>query len=276
MKKEQVMELMNSLPPELVEEADVQPPARRRLPKGIRSGLVAACLCLALVGTAFAATAVYQMVVKTGQRESEGRQYSTFEVYGEPARFTLEDFSRQLQEDYTAWDRYQGGILPGGEFQNWEEAKAYLGDNIPCTWRDTGGVEKEYVYRVQSIPDLSWDTNDLQYVMFYNNAWLKSGVTSETEIYIYGEVNVSDLIYSLGESLGTDFQVLGSYAMANGCTAQIVTQATRDEEWPRPYCIGCFMKSGILYKVSIFGGGGGQVPMDELEDQLYQVLDSFY
>ena len=55
MKKEQVPDLMNAIPPDLIEEADLQAPARRRLPRPVRAGLIAACLCLALVGTVTAA-----------------------------------------------------------------------------------------------------------------------------------------------------------------------------------------------------------------------------
>lgn len=54
MKNEQVLEWMNAIPPDLIEEADVQAPAKRRLPKIVRAGLIAACLCLALLGTAAA------------------------------------------------------------------------------------------------------------------------------------------------------------------------------------------------------------------------------
>ncbi len=52
MKKEQVLDLMNNLPADLVEEADVERPAKRRRPNIIRAGLIAACLCAALLGTA--------------------------------------------------------------------------------------------------------------------------------------------------------------------------------------------------------------------------------
>lgn len=51
MKKEDVLNLMTDLPPDLVEEADLNAPAKRRLPKLARMGLIAACLCLALLGT---------------------------------------------------------------------------------------------------------------------------------------------------------------------------------------------------------------------------------
>ena len=46
---------MNAVPPDLVEEADTLAPAKRRFSKGVRGALIAACLCLALVGTTFAA-----------------------------------------------------------------------------------------------------------------------------------------------------------------------------------------------------------------------------
>lgn len=54
MKKEQALELINNIGPDLIEEADLQAPSRRRMPKAVRTGLIAACLCLALLGTAAA------------------------------------------------------------------------------------------------------------------------------------------------------------------------------------------------------------------------------
>ena len=55
MKKEEALHLMDAIPPGLIEEAGLQSPAKRRMPKLIRTVLIAACLCLALLGTAFAA-----------------------------------------------------------------------------------------------------------------------------------------------------------------------------------------------------------------------------
>ena len=54
MKKEQILDLMNTVPPDLIEEAGIQPPKQRRLSKLVRVGLIAACLCLVLIGTASA------------------------------------------------------------------------------------------------------------------------------------------------------------------------------------------------------------------------------
>lgn len=54
MKKEQVLALMNTIPPDLVEESDIQASKQRSLSRLVRVGLIAACLCLALIGTAAA------------------------------------------------------------------------------------------------------------------------------------------------------------------------------------------------------------------------------
>ena len=55
MNKEQVLNLMNAIEPDLIEEADLPIAAKRRMPRFARTGLIAACVCLALVGSAFAA-----------------------------------------------------------------------------------------------------------------------------------------------------------------------------------------------------------------------------
>ena len=54
MKNEQILDLMNTVPPDLIEEADIQVPKQRRLSGLVRAGLIAACLCLVLIGTASA------------------------------------------------------------------------------------------------------------------------------------------------------------------------------------------------------------------------------
>jgi len=52
MNREQVQEVLNQIDPALIEELDVP---KKRQPRAWRAGLIAACLCAALVGTAVAA-----------------------------------------------------------------------------------------------------------------------------------------------------------------------------------------------------------------------------
>ena len=100
MKKEQIFELMNGLPPDLVEEADVRPPAGGRRPRGIRGGLIAACLCLALVGTAFAAAAGAKALFRA-RLEPHMDGSGTFDGYtvsGNARTYRLKDFSEAFHE----------------------------------------------------------------------------------------------------------------------------------------------------------------------------------
>lgn len=56
MDRERVQEVMGRVDPALIERMD--PPKKRRLPRPLRTGLIAACVCLALIGTAVAATTI--------------------------------------------------------------------------------------------------------------------------------------------------------------------------------------------------------------------------
>ena len=47
--KERALEALGHIDPELIERMEVQ--KKRRLPRPLRAGLIAACVCLALVGT---------------------------------------------------------------------------------------------------------------------------------------------------------------------------------------------------------------------------------
>ncbi len=252
----------------LTTEREERPVKAKRF-RPLRTGLLAACMCLALVGTAFAA--VYQLTVQISSDEEHVR----YIVYGEAVKHPLEDYSPEMQADYAAFDRSKGGILPGRKFDGWDGAKAYLGDNIPCVWRNTDDVVWDGEYRVQMIPDLTWDTNDLQYAHFYNNALLDCGMSCETMIYIYGPRHTYDQLYGMGQFLGAEYRLLEDYAMANGCVAKIILESGA-EDWPTQYSIGIFMKEGMLYKVSLYGGAAGQFTDEEMVTQLCQVLDSFY
>lgn len=55
MKQEHVLDLMDNIDPALVEEVELTGRKKRRLSAPLRAGLIAACVCLALVGATFAA-----------------------------------------------------------------------------------------------------------------------------------------------------------------------------------------------------------------------------
>lgn len=260
-----------------------QAPVKRRGFYPLRTGLIAACLCLALVGTAFAATAVYRLTVQTGEEEAWGNEYVAYYVYGEPAIHPLEDFSQELQDDFAAWNH--PSRLFYQEFDTWEEAKAYLGDSIPAVWHSIDSIDAdEYPpeYYVEGYHEMYGD-NKLQYVTVRDNGVLlidgpSFRLSFHTQMRIYTPDYCGESLIGQGwwKDSG-DFQVLDSYTMANGCVAEVVvgTQTYEDMEGETQHYIGTFMKDGILYQADMFVPVKCTLDQAELEEQLHQVLDRY-
>lgn len=133
MKKEQVLELMSALDPGLVEEAALQAPAGRRIPRLARAGLIAACLCLVLVGTGAAAMANgWIRVFDISSRQINRRDGSTVSIaqvelfYDGKAYVPWERFSQQCPDflsGFYGMPQYKG-------FDSWNELEEFLGLNI--------------------------------------------------------------------------------------------------------------------------------------------------
>lgn len=154
MKKEQVLELMSALDLELVEEAALQAPAGRRIPRLARAGLIAACLCLVLVGTGAAA------VANGWIRVSDVKFYPTTHVNGTKSSYAevntasdgspyipMDQFSQEAQEfpySSTYLPQYKG-------FDSWADAEEFLGVEIS---------DNPVLDRMEPIP---WSLEDKQY-----------------------------------------------------------------------------------------------------------------
>lgn len=274
MNKEQVLELMNAVPPDLIEEAGVQAPARRPLPRLVRAGLIAACLCAAAVGTAFAAanpeavadfirrfTPVY---IQSASLDSGAKGY---EISFEPARYPIDCFSPALLA--AGEDREDRGVTL--EFDTWEETRAFIGEDIPCVMPDfvTGRDEPFHVH-------LSYDGQDrLARVSVF-----AYGPLPVVELIIYTEYSYAD---DAGMSARTTFvesadqsEVLAPYQMANGCEAQIALIASVPllEEPGDGYahCSATFVRDGVLYTVTSVAHRASD---EHLLSTLYEALDSF-
>lgn len=264
-------------------EAREEPDQPRARVRPLRTGLIAACLCLALVGTAFAA-AVYRLTVQIGESEAWGNEYVTYDIYGESVLHPLEDFSPAFQEDFADWSH--PSLLFLQKFDSWEEVTAYLGDNIPLVWHGIDSLDKdEYPpeYRVQGYHEMYGD-NKLQWVDVRDNGILLIDGPSyrlgfHTEVRIYTPDYRGDSL--IGEGWWKDsgeFQALDSYAMANGCTAEVIvgTKTYEDLDGAATHeYIGAFMKDGILYKVNMFVPIRCPLNEAQMEAQLHQILDSF-
>ena len=263
-------------------EARGEPDQPRARVRPLRTVLIAAAMCFALVGTAFAATAVYRLTVQIGEKEAWGNEYVTYDIYGESVLHPLEDFSPAFQEDFADWSH--PSLLFYQKFDSWEKVTDYLG--IPIVWHSMESVDKdEYPpeYHVQGYHEMYGD-NKLQWVDVRDNGILlidgpSYRLSFHTEVRIYTPDYRGDSL--IGEGWWKDsgeFQALDSYAMANGCTAEVIvgTKTYEDLDGAATHeYIGAFMKDGILYKVNMFVPIRCPLDQAELVEQLCQVLDSF-
>lgn len=267
MKKEQAFELMNAIPPDLVEEADIQAPARRPLPKAVRAGLIAACLCLAFVGTAFAANpeAVAALIDRLSVHLVSTGEFSGYSLEGEMVKYPLSEFSPALS---AASEGREGPATPVSlNFDTWEEVQAFLGEDIPCVW------------------PTEWDTDHFQVILFHTELeklWgiqicsVDLGRQAEVNVHIYTEhwTDRGGSIAGLYDHSEYSTERLEGYDMANGSTAEViaVTETAQTDHTPQCSACGFFMRSGILYQVETFGNIHTR---DETAARLRAVLDLF-
>lgn len=286
MKKEQALELMNAIPPDLIEEADLQAPARQPMPKIVRTGLIAACLCLALLGTAFAANpeAVAALMERLNVQVISDQEYYGADICtigGQVTAFPLSDFSPALNED--SENRGVHAVVQK-EFDTWDETRAYLGENIPCIWPNDGkNWEARYcidMFHTQRYIGTSHTQFEQLWgiEVYSTNLELQAEVTFNIYTEHWPYPNGTDNVVPLnGLHISMDsVEQLESYSMANGLTAEILvdTEAAESAGENPPHCnaIGYFMRSGIFYRVETLGVSSNR---EETVARLYSILDTF-
>ena len=244
---------MNAIPPDLVEEADVQAPAKRRHPRLARAALIAACLCLALVGTT-AAAVIERMSIQISN-SAEDHEYTFFG--SRMARYSLSEFSPALN----AASENRDSAVVSLTFPTWDEVKAFLGEDIPCVWPpDWNGQFQVMLFHVES--ETLWGI-DIDSVDLERQAEIYMEIRTEHWQNEYAQIGMS--------APDGEFGSLPDYAMANGETAYLL-QYTGPEEFPLNKAIACFMQDGILYQCTIFSP---VPPQNNTVSQLHALLDSF-
>ena len=265
MKKEQILNFMNTIPPDLIEEADIQAPARRRIPKPPRAGLIAACLCLVLLGTAFAANpeAVAALIDRlTVTITSTGDETSYTVDGGSMTKYPLSAFSPAL----LAASESRNTPVVELNFDTWDEVRAFLGEGIPCVWpaSEDDSDRRFMVYLFHTEYDVLWGVDIIV-------DHTTDVVHSEIEILISTECWPGDNAHLVVGSPEGDFAHLESYPMANGSTAEII-RYTGPEKYPHANCKGYFMQDGILYRITAYATNLTAV---DAVSSLHTILDSF-
>ena len=268
-------------------EARGEPDQPRARVRPLRTVLIAAAMCFALVGTAFAATAVVQrLTAQTGEWEDWGNEYTGYQIHGAPVFHPVEDFSPAFQEDFADWSH--PSLLFHQEFDSWEKVTDYLGDKIPAAWHGVEGTQIDQYpleFTLSAWHEMYGDNKIKRVEVWDSGIQLGYALGCRTSMTIYTPDYPNQFLDSEGWWKDeADFQVLDSYVMANGCVAEVVMGA-RDASYEDADgvthsgvmrdCIGAFMKDGVLYKVRL--NAAMKCPLDQagLVEQLCLVLDSF-
>lgn len=265
MKEKQILDLMSTIPPDLIEEADIQHPAKRRIPKVLRAGLIAACLCLALLGTAFAANpeAVAAFIDRlTVTVTSTGDETGYTVDGGSMTKYPLSAFSPAL----LAASEGRDTAVVTLNFDTWDEVRAFLGKDIPCVWPagEDDASRRFTVYLFHTELEALWGVDIIV-------THTTDVVHSEIEIQIRTEHWQGNNAHAgLGSPEG-GFTHLESYPMANGSTAEVI-QYTGPEKYPHANCEGYFMQDGILYRITTYATNP---TAGDAESNLHTILDSF-
>lgn len=265
MKKEQILGLMNTIPPDLVEEADTQVSSKRRTSKTVRTGLIAACLCLALLGTAFAANpeAVAAFINRLTVTVTSTEDETSYTVAGSSmTKYPLNAFSPAL---LAASEGREAPVVML-DFDTWDEVQTFLGKGIPCVWpaSEDDSSRRFLVYLFHTGQEALWGVDVIV-------THTTDVVHSEIKIQIRTECWLGDDAWAGASDPEGTFTYLENYPMANGSTAEVI-RYDGPENFPHANCEGYFMQDGILYHITTYA----TVPTaEDAESRLHTILDSF-
>lgn len=246
---------------DLIEEAGTVQAQKRKKTAVWRWGLAAACLCAALLGTAGAVGYSARVPHLEPNIDGKGR-FDGYAVTGKLTTYPVSRFGDAFRE--AGKEKPKSRV--DREFSTFDEVRAYLGENIPCTWAE--GWEGGYT------------------VMLYHNEqqeiWgsdvMSRSPDGRAEIWLqiltehYGQdPEVAGPLYGGGPD--AVMEQLDSYQMPNGCVAESFTiERTAVEGWQYSTCISFFIKDGNMYKVSV---DGELADPARLWPEVQAILDSF-
>lgn len=280
---------LNYIEDELVEAAEAKP-RRHIAPRQIF--VLAACLCVLLLGGSWAAGAIWgARLVKT----STGLWESGYQVEAEIRSFSTEDFSPQVQEALDAdWEKWESmdpewqtlsSWMPGmlfRYFDTWEEAETFLGISLDNPLEDVDWLEKgNYSAIAKDAPSLTTEDSRMHCeVTIYDNGGGEVDGGSVSAGYRVGEIRVI-----LSPSLRVDSDLDAHHALWNGLVRfQTDTYQMRDgqtavivgtkQPMGRDYISQDvhFVWDGLLYDLHLVAPVEQE---EELQQVTWEVLDCF-
>lgn len=247
--------ILNFIDPDLVEQAAA--PAGKRTLRPVRIAVIAACLCIILVGTTFAVDEFYELFTRLFPSEVG----PTYELNSTVAQYPLDSFSDALLE---ASESRGTLAVVEREFDTWAEVRAFIGSDIDLVWPDAENWQgRYYVYLFHTGGDKLWGIS-------VESVDINAQASVSLDIYTEHRTNksvVQTTVYTPDDTV----EQLEPYTTAAGFPAELAL-IKGPENYPSTQCVGSFTRMGVIYSAKTYGTLSTQ---EETVLRLHTLLDSF-
>lgn len=247
--------VLNCIDHDLVEQAAV--PTVKRVMRPVRIAVIAACLCIVLIGTAFAVDEVYDLFSKLFFSEAG----TAHELNTTVAQYPVDSFSDALLE--SSENRGTLAVVEQ-EFDTWEEVRAFIGPNVDLVWPNAESWQGRYqVCLFHTGSDNLWG---ISIESTDTNAQASISLDIYTE-HRAGSTVTQTTVYSSEDTV----EQLEPYTTAAGLSAELIL-IKGPESHPDVQCAGSFTRMGVIYSVKTYGTLNTQ---EETVLRLLTLLDCF-
>lgn len=299
MNGQDLLEGLHDIDEDLIEAAETARPRGRRL----RPWLLAACVCLALAGTACAVGNLWGVRIGELSTEEDASGYS---VYGTVRTVPDAEFSQEvrdaLQDNWDAWlakdetSKIISSTLPGSvqrSFETWADGTEFLGIGLADPLEEADWLEQATAAGMSLDGGLGRKIGVEHCTAAYygdieghiERASLAAGYRSgEIRVILRAEVQTEYAGTAAGDG-SQDIETgsvwpeavnlyTNSAVMPDGQTAALVISQPRRED---SYVAidAYFIQDGLLYTLNAVGPDGGDEAVAAVREVLEQALDCF-
>lgn len=217
---------------------------------------VAACLCVVLIGTAFAIDEFYNFFSRLFVSEVG----PTYELSSTVVRYPMDSFSDALLE---ASENRGSLAVVEREFDTWEEVRAFIGSTVDLVWPKVESWEgRYYVYLFHTGSNKLWRISVES---------LDLNAKASVSLKIYTEHHIDETVLLSTTYTEDTVEQMEPYTTAAGFSTDLVL-IRGPESYPSVQCVGSFTRMGVIYSVETYGTMSTQ---EESVLLLRTLLDSF-
>lgn len=257
-KNENIMDAIGMVAEEVVLDAKVYKRTKIHFP---RAALVAACLGVMLIGTAFAAEMIWGVFAKGTRDDPNTDHLELFEFTMEGTScFELDeilaDIEMLAEERESGPDRPTSGRVNVAAFESWEMAAEYIG--VPLA----NNTILQQCPQTESLVGPTTDNDGRPLFLYVSNSYLVDNMTVSVGAYLRTSHAGDESLYTPGISYDFSTRTVEDsvYQMSDGSSAVIFKSF--DDSYASYN--GVFVQEGVLYWVSLYSNNGQNDSMEEL------------